>query len=132
MKHYPSQPLLSGMGTIRSMGNDLSPMLLHGVDGQKGKDKLDRIDKETLSKHAQSILQEETSDGENGSPDVLKQKLRDKRGAHAKPMKKKGMKASISWKNKNVVQYDEKAYYLTPMDFIHLIRTDPEMADEFC
>lgn len=22
--------------------------------------------------------------------------------------------------------------YLTPMDFIHLIRTDPEMADEFC
>lgn len=22
--------------------------------------------------------------------------------------------------------------YLTPMDFIYLIRTDPEMADEFC
>lgn len=22
--------------------------------------------------------------------------------------------------------------YLTPMDFIHLIRTDPEMIDEFC
>ena len=22
--------------------------------------------------------------------------------------------------------------YLTPMDFIHLIRTDPEMVDEFC
>jgi dynein heavy chain len=22
--------------------------------------------------------------------------------------------------------------YLTPLDFIHLIRTDPEMVDEFC
>ena len=35
----------------------------------------------------------------------------------------------ITGSNRNA---EESAEYLTPIDFIHLIRTDPEMADEFC
>jgi dynein heavy chain len=33
---------------------------------------------------------------------------------------------------RSTVEFKQEKDYLTPMDFIHLIRTDPEMADEFC
>lgn len=44
------------------------------------------------------------------------------------PDKKQPVKKSIRKPKKKANQQS----YLSPMDFIYLIRTDPEMADEFC
>ena len=42
------------------------------------------------------------------------------------------LKERSTLRKKNKEEKKENEYYLTPVDFIHLIRTDPEMADEFC
>lgn len=45
-------------------------------------------------------------------------------------MGKRLKKGGITRSSVAIVQ--ETKDYLTPIDFIHLIRTDPEMIDEFC
>jgi dynein heavy chain len=71
--------------------------------------------------------------------------IKEKKKVEFSPAKKHSIKASssksnakkrkdYSYKRKRGQEKEQKnsADYLTPIDFIHLIRTDPEMTDEFC
>jgi len=58
----------------------------------------------------------------------IKNLIKEKRAFPNKKGKKKGKGKKI---NSNKDNTNDIQDYLTPSDFIHLIRTDPEMADEF-
>ena len=48
------------------------------------------------------------------------------------PGNRKAKRFMTSRNQTTTEEEEEEEVFLTPMDFIHLIKTDPEMADEFC
>lgn len=55
-----------------------------------------------------------------------------KRGTSKGIKEKKSIGGKGKYKGNKQKERKETQGYLTPIDFIHLIRTDPEMTDEFC
>ncbi|KAL4466850.1 hypothetical protein ABPG74_010447 [Tetrahymena malaccensis] len=90
---------------------------------------LDQINRSQLSINAQRIL-----DDVNLTKDSIPQQDQKLKDQEAQKNKKTHFRIKKGQKQKKNKEDDGSKMqdYLTPMDFIHLIRTDPEMADEFC
>jgi len=73
--------------------------------------------------------------------DKKKEDMKDMRSSMGSPKKKtetkfkdkkEALKKKFKVGKKDLKDKKDAGDYLTPIDFIHLIRTDPEMTDEFC